>query len=130
MYSCAAVDDHFGCQQVDEQVWFRRLTAQVAGKLMQHQPSGNIGCVDGTLCCAATGLSFGLMEECCRVVLTADLAGDREYADDFAQHSPVYPEPTPVLGRAPDRSSGRNRVDAAERRFADFVTRPKTVFDD
>ena len=114
-------------QQVESQITFDGQAAQPAGELMQHQPRRDVGRVDRAASGTLTSLSFGLLEERCRVMVATARIGGTEDAKNLTQHAAVTPKGARLVDGAPDRGPRGNRIDAAEDRLAGLLARAKPV---
>jgi hypothetical protein len=62
-------------------------------------------------------------------MISAELVGHAKNTDHFAQPAAVGPEVAPETRGPPDCGPRRDRIDTAERGFADLLSRPKSIVD-
>ena len=69
---------------------------------MQHQPSSDVGGVDGAPRGALAGLSFRLFEERTIIMLPGLRIRGRQDSQSFPEHAAITPEIAAILQRSPD----------------------------
>ena len=71
---CGSPNDQLACQEIERCVPVDRLAAKPAGKLVKHQPGGNVGRVDRAPRGASAGLGLGFRDSSGGAVATTLLS--------------------------------------------------------
>jgi hypothetical protein len=121
--------NEFAGQQIERCICVDGHLAQPSTELMDHQTGPNCSGIDGSSRSAGADLGLRLIEERRGIMLAIACVRGGQHADRFAQHSAVNPELAAVLGRAPNRRSARDAVDASEKRIANRLLGPIPIAD-
>jgi hypothetical protein len=120
---------HFAREKIECDISITLRFPQIAAELMQHQSRSNVGRVDRTPGRATTRLCVRLIEQSRGVMITAEVVSGGQNSDHFSQPPAVTPEVSGATGCSPNRGPRRNRIDAAEHRFASHVTWTEAIDD-
>src|ERR1700733_13363906 len=110
--------NQFGRQKIERDICIDRQTAKPPSELMDHQASGDCCRVTCTFRSAGADLGVRLIKQSRGIMLSLARLGNRQYADNLAQHPTVDPDVAAAFDTAPDGGSARYAVDAAKHRVA------------